>query len=223
MIRKLSTLLLAAMATIAVIAGGCSKAAANTSTPPSMPALSGKSLAGTSWNLVSYGDPAALTQVISGTRVTLQFNSDTTQISGNGGVNGFGGDCKRTDNQITFSQLIQTLMASADPAINAQENAYFALLAGAQSVSIGSGTLTINCEGGQVLNYTAVVNAAPMIPASTPAITSTGSATGATPSSTVHSIPVTPPTITASVTSTPANPPTVIITISATAFPPTSM
>ncbi len=152
--RKLFILLLTTVAALALLAGGCAKPDASTSQPPSgMPSISGRSLADTKWALVSYGDPAALKTVIAGTNPTLEFNSDTTRVSGTGGVNSFGGDCVRIDNQVSFTNLVQTLIASIDPAINDQENSYFQLLRKAQSVSFGSGTLTINCEGGQVLNF----------------------------------------------------------------------
>jgi heat shock protein HslJ len=153
MIRKLSALLFVAAAVLA-LAAGCSKPAATTNPPQGMPALSGISLGDTSWVLVSYGDPSALKLAV-GPQVTLKFDSDTTHISGSGGINGFGGDCKRTDNQITFSQVIHTLMASTDPALNAQENAYFDLLQKARSVAFETGTMTIDCQGGQVLNFVA--------------------------------------------------------------------
>ncbi len=155
--RKFLTLLLIGAAALALLSAGCAKAAETTTSQPpgGMPAYSSVSLADTKWTLVSYGDPSALKAVIAGTKLTLEFNADTTHISGTGGVNGFGGDCRRTDNQIRFDNLIQTEMASLDPAINAQENAYFQLLLKAQSVSFSGGSMTVNCEGGQVLNFSA--------------------------------------------------------------------
>jgi heat shock protein HslJ len=114
-----------------------------------------RNLADTSWVLVSYGNPDNLKSVIEGTEVTLNFNATTDQISGNGSVNGYGGDCVRTGDQITFSGVMHTLIASTDQAVNEQESAYFALLDDAQSVSFGKDTLTINCSGGQVLNFDA--------------------------------------------------------------------
>jgi heat shock protein HslJ len=220
MIRKLSALFLIAAAVLA-LAAGCSKPAATTSKPPSMPALSGISLADTSWVLVSYGDPAALKTVISGTHPTLVFNADTTQVSGTGGVNGFGGDCQRTDNQITFTQIIQTEMASLDPAIMAQENAYFDLLLKAQSVAFETGTMTIDCDGGQVLNFTAAASAAPMIPViGTPTGSQSSLPTGSVPSVTVYPTTLPNPPAVSGGTQTSVN--TASVTLTVTAVPPVS-
>lgn len=150
---------LVAGAVMAILAGGCNSAKATDSTttspPSSVPALEGHSLADTSWVLTAYGDPASLKTIIAGTKVTLNFNAATDEISGNGGVNGFGGDAVRADNQIAFSGILHTLMASTDEATNHQESAYFALLATAQSVEFGTGTLTIHCQDGQVLIFKA--------------------------------------------------------------------
>jgi heat shock protein HslJ len=154
--RKFSALLITSAAVLALLAGGCAaaKAANNTMIPASTPALEGQSLAGTSWVLGSYGEPTNLTTALPQVKVTLNFNNDTTAISGNGGVNSYGGDCVRTDNQLTLSGIIHTAMASVDQAVNQQENTYFQLLGTAQSVNFSDGTLTINCEGGQVLVFT---------------------------------------------------------------------
>ncbi|RJO60467.1 MAG: META domain-containing protein [Dehalococcoidia bacterium] len=156
--RKLLLALLTAAAILAILAGGCASKATDSSKPPSsVPALKGQSLAGTSWVLASYGDPANLKSVIAGTKITLTFSDATDQITGNGGVNGYGGFAQRTDNQLTFSGILHTAMASTDQAVNEQESAYFALLSAARSVEFGGiWSLTINCAGGQVLVFSAV-------------------------------------------------------------------
>jgi heat shock protein HslJ len=144
--RKLVVLMATAAAILAILAGGCG-AARDTA--------EGHTLAGTSWVLVSYGDPANLKSVIAGTKITLSFNAATDQISGNGGVNGYGGDAKKTDTQLTLSGILHTEMASVNQAANEQENAYFQLLGAARSVEFGTSSLTIYCEGGQVLVFNA--------------------------------------------------------------------
>jgi heat shock protein HslJ len=228
---KLVIFLATAAAVLALLAAGCSaaKAAENPQVPASVPALQGQNLANTSWVLVSYGDPANPTAALPQAQVTLSFNSDTTQISGDGGVNGYGGDCVRTDNQIALSGILHTMMASTDQAVNEQENTYFSLLGGAQSVAFGAGTLTINCAGGQVLVFNVDLSPSNLTIAPPPSITSapmiTSTYNGVT--STTVPAPVTtavPPTIivnhptTAPLTTT-AVPPT--ITLTATATPPT--
>ena len=165
--RKLIVFLATAATVLAVLAGGCGKAKAadnSTQPPASVPALEGHSLADTSWVLVSYGEPASLKSVITGTKITLSFNAATNEISGNGGVNGYGGEAVRTDNQLALSGIMHTMMASTNQAVNEQESAYFGLLNTAQSIAFGNGTLIINCEGGQVL----IFNAAPITPPSSP-------------------------------------------------------
>jgi heat shock protein HslJ len=155
--RKLILFLAIAATILAVLAGGCASKSTDSSKPPSsIPAISGQSLGGTSWALVSYGDPASLKLVIAGTKITLTFSDATDQITGNGGVNGYGGFAQRTDNQLTLSGIIHTEMASTNQAINEQESAYFQLLGAARSVEFGQGTLTIHCQGGQVLIFSAV-------------------------------------------------------------------
>jgi heat shock protein HslJ len=150
---------LATMATaLSVLAIGCNEAKATSSAtqpPSSVPAISGQSLANTSWVMVSYGEPSRLTVALPQVKVTLIFNSDTTQASGNGGVNGYGGSVARTANQLTVSGILHSEMASTDLAVNTQENAYFQLLSAAQSVSFGTGTLTINSSSGNVLIFNA--------------------------------------------------------------------
>ena len=220
--RKLMVFMATAAAVLVLLAGGCAatEAADNTATPPpsNVPALEGHSLAGTSWALVSYGDPANLKTLIAGTAITLSFNADTSEISGNGGINGYGGECARTDNQVVFSGIMHTLMASTNQAINEQESAYFALLDSAASVSFGEGTLTINCDGGQVLNYKTNVTPAPVTPPATsiPGGTTTCLPSSATPTSTVHSNPITPPTGSPTVSQTPGSSTTVTVVTTAT-------
>jgi heat shock protein HslJ len=143
---------------LAFPAGGCgaSKATDNGYRPSSsVPALEAQSLAGTFWELVSYGDPASLKPVIAGTKITLIFSDATDQITGNGGVNGYGGYAYRTDNQLTLSGILHTEMASTDQSINVQESAYFQLLGATRSVEFGHSSLTIHCESGQVLVFNA--------------------------------------------------------------------
>ena len=88
--HKLLGLMATAVAILALLAGSCG--ASKTVD------IGTHSLAATSWVLVSYVDPANLKAVIAGTKITLSFNAATDQITGNGGVNGYGSDAKRTDN-----------------------------------------------------------------------------------------------------------------------------
>ncbi|MCL2679003.1 MAG: META domain-containing protein [Dehalococcoidia bacterium] len=146
-----------------MLAAGCGKAASGTlhsptDTPTEAPtdilrADIPSSLTGTSWQLISYGEPEALKTVIPGTRLTLVFD-DTARLSGNGGVNIFGGGYTVTSgNRIALNDMFWTEMAALDPSFNEQEYAYQHLLAKSHSFSLEAGALAIYCEDGQVLNF----------------------------------------------------------------------
>lgn len=100
-------------------------------------------LEGVTWVLKSYGDPDSLKMAVSGHEPTLTFDKDKKQISGNGGVNGYGGDYEVDGNRLTLSGIVHTLMASTDPSLNEQEAAFFQILASAESYKISGQELTI--------------------------------------------------------------------------------
>jgi heat shock protein HslJ len=102
---------------------------------------------------VSYGDTANPKTVITGSKITLVFNTGSDQIAGNGGVNGYGGKVRFTNSQLAVTQIIRTEMASINQAINDQENTYFQMLQDSQSVEFGNNSLTIHCQGGQMLAF----------------------------------------------------------------------
>ncbi len=116
-------------------------------------ACSGDSLAGTSWTLVSYGDPSNLTAAVSGVDTSLVFGSDV-QVSGNMGCNGFGGDYQIKNGQIVFGNIISTMMACEEPRMS-QETATFGLMSGAVDYSTNGNTLTLtSADGSRVMNLT---------------------------------------------------------------------
>ena len=113
------------------------------------PTLGG--LAGKTWTLVSYGDPANPTPVLTtGNPVTMVFSG--TGVSGNGSCNSYNGIFQYDANTLTFGQLVRTLMACDQP-VNDQENAFFDALSKATSYQINGNQLTINYDGG-VLTFT---------------------------------------------------------------------
>ena len=105
-------------------------------------------LEGVTWVLKSYGDAANPTQPIAGKEPTLTFNKSTMKISGNGGVNGYGGDYAVDGSKLTTKDIVQTLMASTDPALNSQETAFMKILASANSFKIEGGQLTLTGSQG---------------------------------------------------------------------------
>jgi len=109
------------------------------------------SLVGT-WNLTAYGPQDSPTSPVPGTQAFITFKEDGT-LAGNSGCNGFGGEYKVDGGQITFSALISTLMACAEP-IMVQEGTIFSVLDGATTYDIKGGQLTI-IKNGTVLVFTA--------------------------------------------------------------------
>ena len=92
------------------------------------------SLAGTSWELISLdGSP------VGGQPLTLQFTS-ASEVGGFGGCNSYGGSYRAGIANISFSNIVSTLMACADANITNLEGAYFQALAAASSYSI------VECE-----------------------------------------------------------------------------
>jgi heat shock protein HslJ len=114
-------------------------------------ACSGNSLAGTSWTLVSYGDPAAPTMAVSGVDTSLNFDNNG-QVGGSMGCNSFGGDYSVKGDKITFGSIISTEMA-CDELRMSQETSTFAVMSGTVSYTINGDTLTItSADGSKVMN-----------------------------------------------------------------------
>jgi heat shock protein HslJ len=108
---------------------------------------SGK-LEGITWVLKSYGDAANPTNAIPGHEPTLTFDKEQMKISGNTGVNSYGGDYTVDGNKITIDKIMQTLMASTDETLNKQEYSYTKILGAAQSYNIIDEQLTITGNQG---------------------------------------------------------------------------
>ena len=103
----------------------------------------GEKLEGVTWVLKFYGDPDNLTSAVVGHEPTLTFDKDKGKIGGNGGVNSYGGNYEIHGDELTVSDLMQTLLGSTDPALNEQENNFFKILDSTQSFNIDDGELTI--------------------------------------------------------------------------------
>jgi putative lipoprotein len=94
-----------------------------------------------SWKLTSYSHADVLTPAVSGAEAGLTFNHDGT-ISGNSGCNGFGGSYKVEGDQVSFSEVVSTLMACDEPRM-AQEGAFHQVLTETATFNIEGNTLTI--------------------------------------------------------------------------------
>ena len=120
---------------------------------PTGPPGAGNSLANTAWVLVSYGAPGAETPVVAGSTVTLEFEAGD-QSGGSAGCNSYGGRYQVDGDAISFSEIVQTLMACEDEQVMQQEAQYLAALETAGQFEISGDSLAITYDGGQgVLNF----------------------------------------------------------------------
>jgi heat shock protein HslJ len=127
---------------IAVFAGiSCNKAVATAK------------LEGFTWVLKYYGDLGNLKGVLPDKQATLIFDKDKKEISGNGGVNGYGGNYEINGSQITVSGIIHTEIASINQALNNQENTFFSILGSAQSYKLNGQELTLTGSKGLVVFF----------------------------------------------------------------------
>ncbi len=121
------------------------------------------SLVGT-WKLTAYGPKETPTPAVTGVEATLTFD-DKGSVTGNGGCNSLGGTYKVNGDQITFSDVISTLMACDDSRM-AQESAVTQVLAGTAKYEIKDNTLTLT-NNDMVLIFSSASNSYP-IPSSYP-------------------------------------------------------
>ncbi len=94
-----------------------------------------------SWKLTSYGPSNSPTPAVSDVEAGITLNEDGT-VTGNSGCNGFGGNYKVEGDQITFDQIVSTLMACDDPRM-AQEDVVHQVLTDTASFKIEGNTLTL--------------------------------------------------------------------------------
>ena len=92
----------------------------------------------TRWQLTSWSVSSISPSI---TNITLEFNKN--KISGNGGVNNYGGDYKTSSSKLFISNLQSTEMASPDPNINIAETTYFNLLKDVKYYIISLNKLTL--------------------------------------------------------------------------------
>jgi len=106
-------------------------------------------LAGTSWQVIGYNNgKQAVTSMIAGTQMDLQFGKDGT-VSGNSGCNTYSGPYTVNGNQIQIGPLASTMMACGDPPdIMEQEQQYLAALGTAASYQIENNVLELRTADG---------------------------------------------------------------------------
>jgi heat shock protein HslJ len=93
------------------------------------------------WKLTSYGPADSPSASVPDVDATIEFDKDGN-VTGNSGCNGFGGTYEVKETQITFSQIVSTLMACDDPRMS-QETAVFQVLRADVEYKIDGNTLTL--------------------------------------------------------------------------------
>lgn len=93
------------------------------------------------WKLTSYGPPSSPEPAVEDSEAGLTFNEDGT-VGGNSGCNGFGGNYIVEGDQITFSEIVSTLIACEEPLMS-QEEAVLKVLTDAATYKIEGDTLTL--------------------------------------------------------------------------------
>jgi heat shock protein HslJ len=100
------------------------------------------------WKLKSYGNPNDLQTVI-GSGVTIKFVSKDKSVSGNTGINGYGGTFSvNKDCALSISNMAWTLIGSLDANLTRQENDYLKLLQTTGKIEVTNAELNITCGQG---------------------------------------------------------------------------
>jgi heat shock protein HslJ len=94
-----------------------------------------------SWNLVSYGPAGSPVAAVEDSGAQITFNEDGT-VAGNSGCNGFGGNYTVEGDQITFDQIVSTLIACEDPLMT-QEQSIHQVVTDTAIYEIDGDTLTL--------------------------------------------------------------------------------
>lgn len=106
--------------------------------PSWMASAAPSDLEGKMWKLSSINGQLP----VPGSSVTISF--DHGKVAGSSGVNQFGGTYRVSGSTITLSEISSTLMASADPALNAQEQIVMGALQGQLTYYVSANQLQIS-------------------------------------------------------------------------------
>lgn len=110
-------------------------------------------LAGTEWQLVSFGPPGSEVNVVTGTTPSANFGEDG-RVGGSTGCNGYGGTYEVRGDTISIGRLVSTRRACLDQNANEQERRFLAALEAANRFRLSSNRLTIFSDRGRtVLNF----------------------------------------------------------------------
>lgn len=146
---RLSRTILAVLAITAllVVSAGCSAGTDDDAGTPDGAPDAADTLEGTSWTLV---EAAFESPDLAGLGITAAFEDG--QLGGHGGVNSYGASYTAGDDgALELGDVVSTLMASTDEAVNAAESAYFAALGEVASYRLADGRLTLADGDGEEL------------------------------------------------------------------------
>lgn len=108
-------------------------------------------LVGTEWRLDGLASGDAVTSTIGGTEATLILREDG-QATGNGSCNRYGASYETEEAELTFGELMSTLMACEEPpGVMDQESAFLSALGATRTYEIQGSTLSLFGEGGAFL------------------------------------------------------------------------
>jgi heat shock protein HslJ len=105
-------------------------------------------LAGTQWNLETFGPAGAETPLVSGSTITLEFGEDD-QAGGSGGCNTYGGEYQVQDGALSLGEIISTEKACLEEGVMEQEQRYYEALQTAAGFELAGDRLTITYDAGQ--------------------------------------------------------------------------
>jgi heat shock protein HslJ len=120
------------------------------STPASEDA--GDPLAGTQWQLISFGASEPELPQTDETAITLAFSADG-QVSGSTGCNSFGGRYQVADDTIIFSEVVSTLRACTDEAVMEREQRFLQALGAPVQFEVMGDQLVITSDTGDTLTF----------------------------------------------------------------------
>lgn len=124
-------------------------------------AVSNSLLNNTDWTLQSYVFNGVPTQVLTTTKVTLDFDDDG-KISGSAGCNHYFASSAQKGSSITIGSAGSTMMYCGEPGVMDQEQAYLSLLSQVNTLILVGDTLTFSdAKGTQILTFTKTIPPVP--------------------------------------------------------------
>jgi heat shock protein HslJ len=116
----------------------------------------GNPLEKTGWQLRAIESAGVETPALDSVAVTLLFGEGSA-VGGSSGCNTYVGSYSVDGGAITFSRVVMTLKACADPAVMTQEQTYLRALQAAETIAVFEGQLVLTFDGGNgVLHFVAI-------------------------------------------------------------------